>query len=775
MPDHPAVTPPPRRDRPGHRLTLGVGRFVLGHRIWVAGSLGIVTALMLAQARNVTYDFGIRKFFPDESPLHEPFLAAEEIFGRDDGRTFVAFDLPEVFTPSGMSLLRELTAALAAVDGIDEVTSLANVDRLIAVEDGVRVQPLVPDELTSGGLAAAREAVRGDPLLRGLYLSEDEQAVVVLLDWGVPRTESKRRQAVGRAVDEVVAGFAERPGREAIVFHQGGLIRNRNIYGRLLLEDNRTLIPGVLVGMLVILFVVFRRLSAVVWPVVLVAMALIWALGLTVLLGRPLNMITNIVSPVVLVVGIADSIHILNCYREMLQTHKDRRRALEETIAEMALACMLTSFTTMVGFGVLLLTDIPILREFGLICAVGVGASYICTVLGLPIAMSLAKPLGPPAPSGLGGLASAGLAALSNLASAHRRKILAVTVVASVAAGLVATRVQRDAKVLEDLRDGHPEVVARKYIEDRFGGAMPIAVLVRGEPDDIRDPAVIRGLAATAAAMAAEDILALPLGLHTIIETLHAALVPEDPEPLPVSRELMAQELLLYEMSGDERLEDFVAGDFSAARVMARAEDALTTEVEQMRERLEQRARAAFPARLRVDVTSTMVLAQLVNRTLIANLVSSFLTAFLVIFFTMLLMFRSLSLALLALIPNVAPMFVLVAFMAVSGIGLKVSTAFIFAISFGIAVDDTIHFLARIRRERAEGRGHEEAVRIAVTGTGRAMVQTTLVLVLGFGFLLTSEFLANFNFGLLSGVTLSAALIADLTLLPALLLTTRRW
>ncbi len=113
--------------------------------------------------------------------------------------------------------------------------------------------------------------------------------------------------------------------------------------------------------------------------------------------------------------------------------------------------------------------------------------------------------------------------------------------------------------------------------------------------------------------------------------------------------------------------------------------------------------------------------------------------------------------------------------MAVSGIGLKVSTAFIFAISFGIAVDDTIHFLARIRRERAEGKSHEEAVEVTITGTGRAIVQTTVVLVLGLVFLLSSEFLANFNFGLLSGVTLSAALAADMFLLPALLLTLRRW
>ena len=118
---------------------------------------------------------------------------------------------------------------------------------------------------------------------------------------------------------------------------------------------------------------------------------------------------------------------------------------------------------------------------------------------------------------------------------------------------------------------------------------------------------------------------------------------------------------------------------------------------------------------------------------------------------------------------------VLVGFMAVWGINLKVSTAFIFAIAFGIAVDDTIHFLARVRRERALGRGRDESVHAAIAGTGRAMVQTTVVLVLGFAFLLTSDFLANFNFGLLCGVTLSAALVADMTLLPALLLTLRRW
>ncbi len=768
-------TPGSKRDRPGYRITLGIGRLVLRHRWLVAGALIAVTVGFGLQARHLTYDFGIRKFFPDESSLHEPFLAAEEIFGRDDARTIVAFDLPGVFTASGMAFLRDLTEALAGVDGIDEVTSLANVERLTAVDDGIEIRPLLPEDPTAADLGLARTAANEDRLLRGLYLSLDGGAVAILLDWGVPREEAERRQRVGREVDAVLARFAVRDGQAPITFHQGGLIHNRNIYGKLILEDNRTLIPGVVIGLFLILLVVFRRLPAVVGPLILVGMALTWALGISVLLDRPLNMITNIVSPVVLVIGIADSIHILNCYREMYQELGDRRRALEETIAEMALACLLTSFTTMVGFAVLLLTNVPILREFGLICAVGVGASYVITVFGLPIIMSLFAPLAPPKAGGIGGLASGGLAWVMAVVERHRRKVLAITLLACLVAAAIATPVERNSKVLEDLREHHPEVIARQFIEDRFGGAMPIAVLVRGEPDDFRDPAVVRGLAVTAAAMEEEPILALPLGLHVVVETLHRALVPDDPASLPTSRALMAQELLLYEMSGSEQLEDFVSGDFSSARVVARADDALTNEVEEMSARVERAARGAFPEHLRVDVTSTMVLAQLVNRTLIQNLVSSFSTAFVVIFFTMLLMFRSLRLAMLALLPNVAPMFILVAFMAVSGIGLKVSTAFIFAIAFGIAVDDTIHFLARLRRERAEGHDHTEAVRITITGTGRAIVQTTVVLVLGFGFLLGSEFLANFNFGLLTGVTLTAALVADLTLLPALLLTFRRW
>jgi predicted RND superfamily exporter protein len=317
--------------------------------------------------------------------------------------------------------------------------------------------------------------------------------------------------------------------------------------------------------------------------------------------------------------------------------------------------------------------------------------------------------------------------------------------------------------------------VSRTYIEERFGGAMPLNVVVRGDADDFRTPEAIAGLVKVADAMAAESTLGWPVGLHSLVETLHGALAPDHPERVPSDRALLAQELLLYEMSGDERLEDVVSEDFSSARILARSEDALTDEVEATRDRVYAVARAAFPETMRVDVTSTMVLAQAVNRTLIGNMSMSFATAFLVIFITMFSMFRSWRLALLALAPNLAPLFCLVGFMAIVGIGLKVSTAFIFAIAFGIAVDDTIHFLARIKRERALGKTRDEAVEAAINGTGRAIVQTTLVLVIGFSILLASEFLATANFGLLTGVTLSAALVADLTLLPALLLTTRRW
>ncbi|MFC1609941.1 RND family transporter [Myxococcota bacterium] len=745
----------------------GVARFVLNHRLLVGGGLVAVTAAFSWIARDLRYDYGIEELFPDETALREPFIASEETFGRDDNRALVAFDLPDLFTKEGMTHLRELTDALAQIEGVARVTSLANVERVTGDDDEIKVERLVGDDLSPEALERARDAVDREPLLKGLYASEDQRSVGIVIEYGVPRGQAQRRMDVGDEID----GVLERVGRDGVTYHQTGIPFIRTLYGRLLLRDNLTVIPGMLLCLIVLLAVIFRRVAGVVFPLAVVLVATTWVAGFTVLLDAPLNMVTNVVTPLILVVGIADSIHILNCYSERFSGNK--REALEIACAEMGLSCLLTSFTTSVGFGVLLLTNIPALRELGLFAVVGVASAYLTTLLGLPIALSLVKPFRPRRAIG----ESSGLLWRYFLTvKAHHRVFLWVGLLLTVLCGALATQLDRESRLLEDLREDHPAMVARTFIEKRFGGAMPMVVLLRADVDAFRTPDAISGLAKISDAIVEDPNVSSPVGLHTVVETLHGALVPEDSERLPRTRELVAQELLLYEMSGDTQIEELVSPDFSSVRIMARAGDVLTSDLAATKARLSHVAENAFPDKdVRIDVTGTLVLAHAVNQTMVGNMVSSFLTAFLVILVTMFLMFRRWRLALLALIPNIAPLFVLLAFMTLAGISLKVTTAFIFAIAFGIAVDDTIHFLARVRLERQRGASQDDAVRAAVTGTGRAIIQTTVVLVLGCSFLLTSSFLANFNFGLLTGVTLTAALVADMTILPALLVTLERW
>jgi len=310
-----------------------------------------------------------------------------------------------------------------------------------------------------------------------------------------------------------------------------------------------------------------------------------------------------------------------------------------------------------------------------------------------------------------------------------------------------------------------------QVIESRLMGLLPVEVMVESEPGSMKDPELLRKLQQVQQRAATYDFVTETTSIVDFLARMNQAVLDGDPQAprVPASRELVAQYLLLYSFSGEtDILDRYITPDGSAARIEIKARDVSSERFSELEEDLKRLCRELFPDRYTVTITGATFMANTLFNNLVENMVKSFFLATLIITLILAALFRSLKVGLVAMIPNVIPILMTMGLMGLLEIHLRTSIVVVFSISLGIAVDDTIHFLARYLRELPGIGDPDRTVRFTLQRTGRAIFFTSVVLTAGFLVLTTSEFPATINLGFLSAVTMVSALLGDLFLLPVL-------
>lgn len=705
-------------------------------------------------------DFGLDGLVPGDDPEFRAWreLAAE--LGRDDNTAFVFVVADDLLTPGGASFALELSRALADSPLVDEVVGLATATLVEERGGRLRVGPILDREsLAQIDWAALRARLTTDPLYAGRVLSRDGRTAGFAVRLRDDRAGDEHRAAVVAHVDAALARFAA-PGRAFLVT---GNPHTRTGYLRLLRRD-AALFTGLSVLLLALaLLAAFRSLAGVLLPLLALSLALLLTGAVQALSGRPIGLLSAAIPVMVLIVGTSDAVHLLQRWGEELAAGHERVAALERALAATARACLFTSLITASGFFLLPTTGIPMLGDLGLVVGAGVLLAYGCTLTLIPaLGALLPPPRQPGAARGLPGLSGAVL----------RRPWLAVAV-ALLPLGLLgalgAPRLRVESRVVDDLPVDHPLVRTRAEVEQRMGGNMPLSFLVRPRqagPGAAEDPGLLAAVASFQAALGelGDPALGRTLSAADVLGSTWRALEGEG--ALPATREGVAQVLLLL---GEDPLRGCWDEDHTWLRVDARLTDVGTTATFAFLDR----ARAAFAAtlgeRATLEVQGFTYLAQRVHRDVVQGCLTGFGLDFALVAALVGLLFRSLRLSLLALVPNLVPLVGALGFMGLAGIELRISSGLVFCIVFGIAVDDTVHFLARYHEERRAGLGPREAAARTIETAGRAMACMSAVLAAGFAVLLLSSFSPNRVLGLLLPVTVLLGLLGDLVLLPALL------
>lgn len=706
-------------------------------------------------------DFTPQALFMDAGPEFELMDRVDREFGREDNTVQLVLHGP-IADEAGVAAVRALHDAAAAVPGVESVRSVATAT-VLEGGDGL-LQVAVPADDLAPADALAR--VRRDPLLGPPLVSADldTTAIQVVLD-----REAEKVSELEPRVGALMAAVSAVPLPDGVTLLPTGVPWVRVEVVDLMWRSQTTFLPIVAALFAVTMGLMVRRLWLGLAPLVTVLLADVWVLGALVAAGETLNVLSVLVPTLVVVIGVADGVHIVSRYREELGSTDDRAAAMARTMHHMVLPCFLTTFTTAAGFVSLLVADTAVIRAFGVQCAVAMVLTFFAIVSMLPVLLAFIPADRVRAPArAAGGRTTAALSAVHRLVVARPGATLGVTALLTAAAAAVGLQVQTNSGLLEMYREGMPTWHAIRLTEQELAGVIPVMVHVQGAPGQMLEPGMLTALDRIEAAVAAAEPVRWAVSPASVVRALHQTLTGEP--GLPGSPDLISQEVLLAEISGDRSLEAVLSADRSQARVLALLTDAGGRVYVPLRASLQAAADAAVEGTgATARVTGDGFLAASGVDRLITDLLASLGLVFGIITLTFAVLLRDLKLALVAAVPNLVPLVFTLATLVAMGADLQTSNVVSFTVAVGLAVDDTIHYLVRYKQEREAGRRVDEALRRTTLGAGHAIIVTSVLLIAGFGVLATDDLTSTRHFGVLSSVTMAAALLGDLFLLPALL------
>ena len=732
----------------------------------VAGTLAAGLFLLLGGVR---FDYNLESFLPAEDPTIQRYRAFVEEYEPDDAFIVVGFEVDDVFAYTTLRDIEAMTAALEAVEGVEEVISVTTVQNIRGTFDGIEVTEVVDAVRDDpAALAELERRVRADSLATGYVVSREGDAAALFIKIDPALNSYGTRGAIIDAAEATLAPWAER-----YDLRWSGFPYLRNTYVEMLqVEVVRSIGLASLVIVLVLVWM-FRNVRGVVLPIVAVWLGVLWTIAAMMLVGSAIDVMTSTLAAIILVVAVADSIHLLAKYYDGLGQGLAKREALRQMVIRLGAATLLTSVTTAIGFGTLATSQVVPMKRFGVFTAAGVLLTFALSLALLTTVLLWTQPPKPEQVSRLGrGSFTRLLTWVDAFTERRPRLILAVTAVVIALSLFGASKLRVNSYINDDLGPRTEVYQDIRFFEQEIVSPFRFEVLLTAEePDAFKDPALLRTVEAVQRYLQAQPPVNRVVSPADLLKQLNRALRADSVAAyrLPESRELAAQYLFLLELTDEDFLRRFVGFDYDEVRVSAMMADVGSAEIMAFRDDFEAFLEEALPEGVEATSTGTIVLAADLAQYLVESLLLSIGLAFVFISILMGFLFRNARLVLISLVPNVIPLVVIAGLMGATGIEIKPATAVIFSIAFGIAVDDTIHVLARLRQELLAGRPLRLALRETILGTGKALVLTSIILFGGFIVLTTSVFQSTTYMGLLVSATIVLALLADLFVLPALL------
>lgn len=759
-----------------------IAAFIIRFRILLLIILAAITILFGYYATKVQLTYEFSSAVPDDNPEYIAYQAFRKQFGEDGNMLVIGVKTDKFFEPAFFNDYAALAKNLEKVKGVENILSIPtaiNLEKDTAT-DKLKVVKLVPD-----GTVPDAETVKTTfgnlPFYNGLLYNPETNAYLMGLRMNKKVINSPARVGV---VDEIARMCDEFGKKNNTQVHYSGLPFIRTMMATNVQREMKmfVILSFALTALILTLF--FRSFMSVLASMLVVAAGVVWSQATIYLLGYKITLLTALIPPLIVVIGIPNCVYLLNKYHSEYNSHGDKRLALLNMVDKMGIVTLFTNLTAAIGFGVFYFTKSTLLREFGAVAFINIMAIFVISLVFIPALFSLL-----PAPKGrhTNYLESKWIMSLLNMLTTwvfnHRRWIYMATIIACVVAVIGMVRLNSVGHIVDDLPKNGTVYQDLKFFEENFKGVMPLEVVVdTRRKNGVTQLPVLEKIDELTKHLKQYKEIGHPLSIVEGVKFARQAYYDGDSTSYGVPNIFdgaFIQPYLRGQGSGDDKksqafnslINTFMDSTRQKTRISIGMVDVGSVRLPQLLDSIRSKTLEIFDSsKYTVTFTGTSIVFLEGSKFIINSLRDSLILAFVMIFGCMIFLFRSWRVLLIALVTNVVPLLITAGIMGWAGVPIKPSTVLVFSVALGITIDVTIRFLVSYKQELKNEKTIAGTVRRTINETGLSIIYTSIILIVGFGVFILSNFDGTKSLGYLTSLTLLLAMIANLTLQPALLL-----
>lgn len=749
-------------------------RFSVHRPWWVIGVVSCITAFFLLQIPQVKIDPRVEIVLKQNNPVEAVYNRNKQEF-ESYADILIGMLHTDIYNPGSLEKIRKITQEVENLDGVKKVTSILNVKNIVGSDGGLEVSPMVEDgevPRSREDLRALRDKAESWKVYEGVYITGDGTgtSISVVLEKNVETDDIVPLYYTLLDIMKKYEGPEE--------FFISGPTVVEALQGHYMIKDLKLLVPLVNIVLLGFLFLFFRNLRGMVLPLLAVGIGSIWTVGLMPMLGIPLTMVTSVLPVALIAVGSAYGIHVLENVFSDSEEGRAGTSGIITAVTRVSLPVIMAGLTTIASFMSLCTSAIVPLKQFGALSSFGLLASVMISLTFLPAVLAVVDSRGwkyQPHHHSSKDFIGPVLGFFSRISLTRSRLILGISFALLILSAGGGILVKSDLNLIEDFRTGSSIRVADEILNKKFGGTSLFNVVLDGmEPDDIKDPAVLREMDVLQSRLMGMDDIGKAVSVVDFIKRMNQAMHDGDPAYyiIPESKDLVAQYLLLFSFSGGSgELDSFVNFDCKSGQILLQmksqsgylAQDVVNLVHDYQKHDLD------TPKVTNIFTTGLSMLAKEFNRLVVESQIRSFTVSFVLVIFIVSVMFRSFKLGCYSVVPLVVPIVLNFGIMGLAGIKLNAATAVIASLAIGIGIDYSIHFLSRYRHEIQMHDSVDKAIETSLNTSGRAILYNALAVAAGFLVLVPSNFVIISQLGILVALVMITTSLASITLLPAML------
>jgi len=758
-------------------------RLILRNKIAILVAIIGATIYFSFQWENMRFTHTEANLLPDDHEVNVVYNDFLKIFGEEGNLIILGVKDTSVFTVEKLNAWNKLSEEFKKFENVETVISIKDLQKLVKdnVNEKFQLEPFIKDSISSLNQIETlqNELFNKYPFYDNFLFNKESKTIrtAIYLKKDIVNT-SARKDFVINVLNPTIEAFETEQNLDVRV---SGMPYIRTLNAQLIIDEIGKFIIAALLVTSLIFFFFFRSFRATFISLIVVCIGVMWTLGFLGLLNYEITVLTALIPPLIIVIGIPNCIFLINKYQHEVKLHGNKVKSLQRVITKIGNATLMTNVTTASGFATFILTESKLLKEFGIVASLSILSIFILCLLIIPIIYSF---LPYPKERHLEHLNKRWIGSFVNwmerMVRQKRIAIYATSLVLIIASIIGIYQIKISGSLIDDMPQDSEFVNDIRFFEDEFNGIMPLEIMI----DTKRKKGVMK-LATLKRMNALEELiietpeLSKPISVVGLVKYSKQAYYNGNPKhyQLPTSQENSF--ILSYaknSTSNVDLLKNFVDSTGQYARITTFMKDIGTDKMERIEENLQTKIDKVFPKeRYNVTMTGKALVFQKGTKYLVKNLAISLSLAIFLISLFMAYMFRSVRMIVVSLIPNLLPLLVTAGLMGYLGVPIKPSTILVFSIAFGISVDDTIHFLAKYRQElQANHWKIKKSVYAALRETGVSMFYTSIVLFFGFSVFTISSFGGTVALGALVSATLLFAMLSNLLLLPSLLLSLER-